>query len=568
MSPLVPLIVLLLGVVVLAISWFVPRLQQPGLIAIVTASAALGALLLMTPSLPASATLSAWGPESLLPLGLMLEVDPLAWLFGVGVLVVTLAALLTGMARPGGRRILVRGAMLLLAFAGLAAIFADNLLTRAMAWTGLDLVYFVVLIFLARGEGIEPQAVLNLSLSSAGTLLAVGAALLISRTSPALSLRDAALTSQSTLLITLAAIFRLGLFPLHLGLPTEANIRQGLGTLLGLIPAVVALEMMARLATFGFAEPVRPWLTVFGVGAAIVGAAQLWNASDPRPRASIRRPEESAGARQGITYVVIAQSGLALLAGLGGGVVALAAQALALLSGGALLFLANGHDEQRPWLTALPALGAAAMLGAPLTVGFSGMQGIVSASGGLVLIGVVLAHSLMVAGLLRAVFWPGTSLEGPPSARAPALSSGAERPKEARGRAAYLVGLALPAALVLVVGMATAARSTGTFLGAPSTALFGLSGARSLMTLIVLALTLGTGLALWRFEARLRIRTRSDVVGGWLLSVIRLDWLYRWVWNGFRALGSIILTLAEVLEGEGALLWTLVAALLIWLLLT
>jgi formate hydrogenlyase subunit 3/multisubunit Na+/H+ antiporter MnhD subunit len=533
-SPLIPLIVLLLGVVVLAVSWFVPRLQQPGLIALLTVSAALGALLLMGPGLPASATLSAWGPESLLPLGLMLVVDPLAWLFGAGVLVVTLAALLTGVARPGGRRILARGAILLLAFAGLAALFADNLLTRALAWTGLDLVYFAALIFLARGEGIEPQAVLNLSLSSAGTLLAVGAALLISRTSPALSLRDAALTSQSTLLITLAALFRLGLFPLHLGLPTEANIRQGLGTLLRLIPAAVALEMMARLATFGFAEPVRPWLTVFGVGAAIVGAAQLWNASDPR---------------QGITYVVIAQSGLALLAGLGGGVVALAAQALALLSGGALLFLAGGHDEQRPWLTALPVLGAAALLGAPLTVGFGGMQGLLGASGGLVLIGVVLAHSLLVAGLLRTAFWPGTPLEDLPSAQA-----------------AYLCGLALPAVLVLVAGLANAALSAS--LGAPGVTLFAFSSARSLTALVVLAFTLGVGLALWRFEARLGIRTRSDVVGGWLLSVIRLDWLYRWVWNGFRALGSLIFTLAEVLEGEGALLWTLVAALLLWLLLT
>ena len=536
LSPLIPLILLLLGVGALVVGWFVPRLQQPGLIAIVTVAAALMALLVMALNLPASATLSAWGPSSLLPLGLMLEVDPLAWLFGVGVLVVTLAALLTGVTRPGGRRILSRGAILLLAFAGLAAIFADNLLTRAMAWAGLDLVYFVVLIFLARGEGIEPQAVLNLSLSSAGTLLAVGAALLISRTSPTLSLRDAALTSQSTLLITLAAVFRLGLFPLHLGLPTEANIRQGVGTLLRLIPAAVALEMMARLATFGFAEPARPWLTLFGVGAGVVGAAQLWNTGDPR---------------QGITYVVIAHSGLALLAGLGGGVVALTAQALALLLGGALLFLANGHDEQRPWLTAVSLLGVAVLLDVPLTVGFGGMQGILSASGGrlggLVLLGVLTAQSLIAAGLLRVAFWPGTSVEGSPSLLT-----------------LYWGGLALPAAYAFLAGLASALLSTA--LGTPSTAALGFVGAPSLIALIFVMISVGAGLALWRFEVW--VRARSDVVGGWLMSVLRLDWLYRLVWNGFRALGGLIFTLAEVFESEGALLWTLVAALLIWLLFT
>src|SRR5688572_30779705 len=113
--------------------------------------------------LPARATLSHWGPEVLLPLGLSLEIDHLAWLFGLSILTVTLATLLTGVARPGGRRIVVRGAILLLAAAGLAATFSGNLLTRIVAWAGLDLIYFLALILLAEGEGLEPQAVLNLA---------------------------------------------------------------------------------------------------------------------------------------------------------------------------------------------------------------------------------------------------------------------------------------------------------------------------------------------------------------------------------------------------------------------
>jgi hypothetical protein len=166
--------------------------------------------------------------------------------------------------------------MLLLTFAGMAAIFSDNLLTIIMAWAGLDLIYFLVLVLLGRSEGVELQAVLNLAFNVAGMLLAVGAALLISRESTALSLREAALSARSTLLITLAAVFRLGLFPLHLALPAEANIRQGLGTVLRLIPAAVALEVMARLAQFGFAPEARFWLTLFALAAALVGAAQLW----------------------------------------------------------------------------------------------------------------------------------------------------------------------------------------------------------------------------------------------------------------------------------------------------
>src|SRR5206468_7373411 len=97
-------------------------------------------------------------------------------------------------------------------------------------------------------------------------------AVLISRTSATLSLRDAALTPQSTVLLTLAAVFRLGLFPLHLALPSDLNIRQGLGTLLRLIPAAVALETLSRIAVYGFPEAVRPWLVLFALAAAVVGA--------------------------------------------------------------------------------------------------------------------------------------------------------------------------------------------------------------------------------------------------------------------------------------------------------
>lgn len=536
MSPLIPLGLLLLGTGVLLFG-LLPRFPYTGSIAIATVSAALLALLVMALRLPAGATLSPWAPDSLFKVGLMLEVDPLAWLFGVGVLVVALATLLTSLVRPGGRRVIVRGAMLLLTFAGLAALFADNLITRIISWAGLDLIYFLALILLAQSDGIEPQAVLNLAFNSVGTLLAVGAALMISRTSATLSLRDAALTPPSTVLITLAAVFRLGLFPLHLGLPAEANIRQGLGTLLRLIPAAVALEVMARLTVFGIAEPVRLWLTFFGAAAALVGAAQLWNVDDPR---------------LGLTYVVIAQSGLALLAGLWGGAgatAALTAQSFGLLLGGALIFLSNGHDHERPWASLWAALGALALIGAPLTAGFLGASGLYSGLIGArnwpVLAAVIIAQIILAAGLLRAVFWPGQPVAGEPLRRA-----------------AYFGGLSLSAVFLILAGVLAGSFSAA--LRAPDVSLLGWAGRPSLTALGVVLFTAAGGLILWRFESV--IRARADVAGAALTPLFRLDWLYRLVWSVIRLLGALIFNLAAVLEGEGAILWTLVGALLVWLL--
>jgi formate hydrogenlyase subunit 3/multisubunit Na+/H+ antiporter MnhD subunit len=538
-SPLVPLGLLLLGAGALLLA-VMPRFRYPGLIAVSATVLALVAVLAMGAHLPAEATLSSWQPISLLPHGLLLEVDGLAWMYAIGVLVVTLATLLTGFARPGGLRITVRGAILVLAFAGLAAISTHNLVTRIVAWAGLDLVYFLALVLLARGEGLEPQAVLNLALNSTGTLLAVGAAMLISRTSLTLSLRDAAVTAESTVLISLAAVFRLGLFPLHLGLPAEANVRQGLGVMLRMVPAAVALEVMARLAVFGFAEAVRPWLSIFGIAAALVGAVQLWSIDDPR---------------LGVTYLVIAESGVALLAGLWGGAqaaIALTAQSLALLCGGAVLYLFNGHEAKRRWLTALPVAGALAIVGLPFTLGFTGVGALYGGlmSSPAVLLAVVLMQAVLTAGMLRAAFVsaPDDSLH-----------------HDALANLAYLSGLGLPVLALISLGWLGSAQSLRSSLGAlvPNMRVF--TEPSGLIGLTLTALAVVAGFVAWRFEAF--VRGRTDAVGAWLTPIVRLDWLYRLVWGLVRWLGIAVYNVAAVLEGEGAVLWMLVAVLVIWLLL-
>ena len=540
MSPLTPLLILLAGAAGLLLG-LLPSFPYTGLVSIGAALLAIGALLLMAFGLPVSATLSAWGPTSLFGAGLALNVDGLGWLFALAVLATTVAALVTGLARPGGRRLGTRMIMLLLSLAALTSFFSANLLTRVMAWALLDLVYFLALIFRAERETVGPQAVLNLAFNSFGTLLAIASAVLISRTSATLSLRDAALTPQSTVLITLAAVFRLGLFPLHLTLPSALNLRQGLGTLLRLIPAAVALETLGRIASYGFPPAVRPWLTVFALAAALVGALQLWNISDPR---------------RGVVYLVIAQSGVALLAGLSGGVngaLALTASALALLLGGSLIYLANGHDGERPWPTVWALMGAAALAGAPLTLGFLGVGQLYAnmlAAGGLAwlaLVVLLISQTILVAGLLYAVFWPGQPLEVEPALLA-----------------AYFGGLSLPAILLVLVALFST--FTGPIVLLQGLGLFGFSGFGSVAAVVLVGLTAAGGGLLWRFDTSIRARA-GDVANNYLVVLGQLRWIYQGAWGLIRSLGSAVDSLRAILEGEGAILWALVAGVLAWLLL-
>ncbi len=530
MTPIFPIVLLLVGAAALVVLYFVPRFQATALVATSLAGLAWLTLLVQSAFLPLVANVSAW-PESLpTRAGLVLEVDWLAWALGLTVLTLTLGTLLTSFARPGGRRAGVRGAILLLTATALIALFSRNLLTRVVAWVGFDIVYFLALILPARDRGLQPQAVLHLAFNSAGTLLALTAAMLINQQTGFPSLREAALSPSASLFITLAAVFRLGLFPLHLGLPAEANVRQGLGTLLRVFPALVALEMMARVTGSGVAVEVQGWLTVLALAALWVGAVQLWATEDPR---------------FGLTYMVVAQSGVALLAGLWGGAQAathLVAHAIGLAIGGGLMYLSQGHAETRRAWTVLPALGALIMLGLPLSVGWLSATGLY---GGLITAGqwltwlvLVAGQTIFAAGVWRVVFWPGEPVEGLPAIQA-----------------AYAVGLGLLA--VLGLGMSVPVwgnlpLSAETVFGLPTVA----AG-------VSLAVVLAGGWAGWRFEHL--ARAYADKPAQTLLAVLRLDWLYEALWSVIRLFTRTMLGLAHVLEGEGALLWAIIVVLVVWL---
>jgi formate hydrogenlyase subunit 3/multisubunit Na+/H+ antiporter MnhD subunit len=534
MSPLIPLAILVVGAGLVVLTLLL-RFSLATATAIISAVLALIATAALAVALPARGVLSDWTAAALLPVGLEFRVDGAAWLLAMGMVLLLLAALLTGLARPGGPRVPARAAMLLLTFAGLGALFADNVITLLMAWAGLDFIYFVTLILLARGEGVQPQAVLHLTFNSFGTLSLLAAALVIGQSAADYVLNAATIRQSTTLLITLAAVFRLGLFPLHLGLPLEVTVRQGLGTLLRLIPVTVALDALARLATLGFAEPTRPWLTLFGVVAVVVGAAQLWNTDD---------------ARQGLASVIIAQSGLALLAGLWGGAQAVAgvvALALGLLLGGGLLYLSNGFDSGRRWLSALAGIGLATLIAAPLTVGFTGLHALYAdwqSRFPIVLVVIVGAQSVLTVGLLRALTWPADPIEG------------------GRWRMiGYVAGLGSLAAPALLGGVL--AQLPGAWLGIPG--FVGLTADMNWLAAALGALTVLLGAGLWRSEALIRARAASTAALAF--SILRLDWLYRGLWSVLQRVGRLIESVAGVLEGEGAMLWALAVALAVVLVL-
>ena len=486
--------------------------------------------------LPAEAIVSDWGPKTLFRSGLILRVDLISWLLSSAVLLAALAVFLTGLSRPGGTRLGARTASLLIAAAALAALQAQNLITFAITWAVLDILYFVVLILLAQGEGLETQAVLSLGLNSAATFMVVAAALdTLNSGQETFLLGTSPLTERGVVLLFVAAVLRLGVFPFHLGLPFEANIRQGPGTLLKLAPAAVAFNLLAHVMLLSPDLPLRPWLSVGAVLGLLVGAAQWWDSTDPR---------------QGLGYVVLAHSSLALLTALWGGPAAaggVLALGLALVLGGAAMFLHNGYnDSERGWVAA-SVLGALVLAGLPLTVGFIATstlyRGLAESGSWVLLVACVIGQLLLAASYIRLAFWPGEPV-----------------PKEEPlVGVAYLFGLALPLLFAIIFGVAVGA--IGNAVHVTLHDLLSLENVAGLGAALVAVIG---GVGLWQFENL--VRARADTTLTAVTSAARLDWLYVFFWDVYRFAGRSLRTTAAIVEGEGGVLWTIVAALLVWLL--
>jgi hypothetical protein len=155
----------------------------------------------------------------------------------------------------------------------------------------------------------------------------------------------------------------------------------------------------------------------------------------------------------------------------------------------------------------------------------------------------VVGQSLLAASFLRLVLWPGEPLpKGEPFVGV-----------------AYLFGLAIPLLFAVVGGVAAVGLTQA--VGAPPVSLIS-PASFSAIGAVVVALLAGVGL--WRFEGTVRERAGSALRAA--ASAIQLGGLYGALWDLYRFVGRVLRTTAAILEGEGGVLWTLVAALLVWLL--
>ena len=521
-SPLTPILCLLAGAVLIGLSTLV-RFRWPSLIMVIATGLAAAAMLPLAQQLPATVVALDWRPVTLLGSAISLRVDTTAWLFGLALLVAGFAVALTWLVVPAKGQSAPRALAQAMLAAGLASAFAANLLTLAITWGLLDALFCLTL--LARGganSGRRAQIVLGLNGLATLTIWFVAVLIEQDHLSPYWHLLI--LPSTARLLMGLAAALRLGLYPLHLWQPVELVGELDRAILVYLVPAATGLALWMRLAVIQGLPEGNLW-SIIALVTALVGGVQAWLQSDPH---------------ESLPHLALGYGGMLILSATSAQTSseALVAGSASWLLGLTLLFMGQSFTR-KTWLwAALSSIGAAALAGLPLTVGFVGRlafyQGAVSGPAWMLLLAIV-AETLLISAMLRRLVTPDAESLVPAGILA---------------HLGYAVALAVAAAPLLVAGAVRwPGQSSAPHIGGSVWAAW----AAPLAGATVLAVVTR------------RLRRRVSNWNIWAGRFIRLDWLYSVMLPVMRSPARVGLLLADLLEGDGAFLWMLVILALVLL---
>jgi len=324
-----------------------------------------------------------------------------------------------------------------------------------------------------------------------------------------------------------AGILRLWIYPFHLATPDDLSATFSLSVLFLLGP-ITGWGLWLRLASVnGGAIPGGAWVPIMAAASLAVGGFLAWSCKTPRSM---------------LPWIGMGVTGAVLLAAVmagGSATAVISAGSVAWMLGVTLLFLSAGLQEKAVWWTLPPLVGALALVGAPLTLGF-------------------VAESTLLGGFARegrlewgVAFFVGNLFLIPALVRWLLLPASSPPPTHRWQLGVCGIGLGLPALLLLVagfypplfVGVSRPPVLVGTLFTMP-----GLVG--WLLWVVSLA---GGGVLAWQ-ERNLRPKIEL-----WLSAahdLLRLAWLYDMVLGALDRGMALLRAADEVVSGAGALLWS------------
>lgn len=502
------------------------------------AALALAALAWGRRSLPQEIVMLAWRPVSLFGTPVGLTLDSHTWILALAVVAPVFASALKQATYPTEPPF-QPALMLAMSAVALAALGAANLLTLALTWGFVDVVYGIALLHNADRSTVHRRQLI-IGLNGVATLLAWIACIFLEQDRLSSYWRLITIAPIVQTLLALAAMLRSGIYPMYVWSWNERSDESP--TILHLMPMLIGLGLWVRLATLDAlpGEELWAWLAL---ACALLAGLLAWL---------------HHATRQTLPYAMMGYAALLIFAGSGAGL-----SATALTLGAAVWLLAAYglsaspplRPDSKPGIRNLWGLaGLIALLtlaGIPGTLGFAyrtALQAGLSQARWVWWGLATLSEALLIGAALRYLLTP---------APAPATSS--------RWRAIVLaVSLVLAALPLIMFGVWPNLLLDPPMEPAPVSTLdirgwvgWGLP----LMTMLALAAALH--LVHLSDQAHESITQTSRIIA----HMFNLGWLYNLALNSVRRGARLIGGLAALTEGKAALVWTLlfiVLALLYW----
>ncbi len=527
----VPTLIFVLGALLLLLLGIVPRMRGLRVLALAIAGLGLAALAYLGTLLPVEGVASVLRPLAVFGAPLAFEADASNWSLAMVLGATTFLSLLACCAGRNHPTTPSVALILIGTGTGIIALFATSFMALLVAWGATDIVLSLALA--RHGASGARRAGLALFSGSVATVALWSAPLLAQGEGASDFLDLAHFSGAAAQWLQIAVVLRLGLVPLHLWRPIDLETEPAQLIPLVVIPTLLGFDLLTFLPALTAGLP----SVLFALSAltALVGGFVAWSETDER---------------LSLAGVMVAQTGLAVLAVANAGQQAVAiviAAAIAWALGITLFALPPGWSGRYFWRGLPSLLALLSLVGLPSTLGFvarftaySGLEADV-----LALVVALLGEIFLVAAMVRLWFWaeprplPGRFLEVP-----------------------YLLAFALAAVVLFWLGL-----SPDLFVGrGQDTALPGLNellNQGGVAGWAGWALPIIAGVILFLVGEGLRQRME----GGWrgLGGLLRLEWVYGLFYLFMRQVAHLLRGISNVVEGEGALLWTMVILLIVLL---
>jgi len=556
-TPLLPVIILLLGVPLLAVTKRMGGGHVRYGLALLVAGSFFAVTLSLYWSQPTAITLPLWRPAPLLGTELGYQADSLSLFFASLIGFITLVVIASQGVFPssGEQYDHPYGAIFLVAAGAVSLIFAGDLITLYFSWSFLDLGLVFLMAFVHRGKAASRTGLRLLAVNYLAGLALLASLLLVEGVGGALTLQTTLLPSRVISLVLLATLMRLGLYPALVALP--ADVDMSLPTVISwyILPFSAGAYLLTRITTLApvASVPGREIALFLGSLALVLSPFPLWFETRLKRAAS---------------FLILNQVGFLALAGAIAAPYAAAIvywQAINLTLALSLLFLgqlAAREPMRHPyhlWTRICSLVAVASLVGTPLTVGFVSRwllyrSLIEAALAPLILVSLV-ANALVLAPLLKMFLEPAPQSAG----------RGETRPLLLAGMSALAIPLLALGLHPPLIGTLVRPPSGLSAIPALPGLVSSLEPPLSLALMGGVLLSLGLGYLMY-YKGEI-IVARAGISLETLHRAAEWEWLYMAVGWTVQGAASILEQLGSLFEERRAVGWTLLFATLVTLLL-